>query len=76
MLHSGRMLGAACRVPGGLGAPGRRGGRLRTPRHEPGVSEFAQARLHGRRLSWPALDRLGPSRSEAEDLESCCSEHM
>ena len=78
MAHPGRALGAGCRAPGGLGAPGRRAGpALQGPAcHTRGLGKFAQAQLHGRRLSRPALVLLGPGRSGAEDPQGCCSEHV
>ena len=78
MVHPGRALGAGCRAPGRLGAPGRRAGpALQGPaRHTRGLGEFSQAQLHGRRLSRPALVLLGSGRSAAEDPEGCWSEHV
>ena len=77
IVHPGRVLGAACRTPGRLGAPGRGAGpALQGPaRHTRGLEEFSQAQLHGRRLSRPALVLLGPGRSAAEDPEGCWNEH-
>ena len=68
-MHPGDALGAGCRVPGGLGAPGRHAGPApQGPAcHTLGVGEFSQARLYGRRLLRPALDLLGPGRRERSD---------
>ena len=68
-MHAGNALGAGCRVPGGLGAPGRHAGPApQGPAcHTLGVGEFSQARLYGRRLLRPALDLLGPGRRERSD---------
>ena len=60
------VLLAACRAPGSAGPTRRPRVRGRCATHSDG-REFRQARLHGRRLSRPALELLGPGRRERSD---------